>query len=273
MDSELGIDNDKLALMNEENHTELDMMNGVNNVDLITRSVNLTDEVKIIFDNLVIEQFRHQDYQSNCFEELIKIWLGQNFLLPSLALDIKKETERFDNDCRDYILKTIAKYLPDGENDLYSAYYSLKNTGNYVVYTDGECTTFDKDKIDVRQFYEYIKSLHRKILRQYNNLKYNFGVYLTEKLEDAEFHKLNIDPVVDILRRRSQRITTKKVTDYKPFLQFNKIKNKKTIKDFLKTNTTSNKTSKKRKVNLLNDLYLQYLICVYLDYPDRFPVS
>ena len=89
MDLELNIDNDELALMNEENCTELDMMNGVNNVDLITCSINLTDKVKIIFDNLVIEKFRHQDYQTNCFEKLIKIWLEEKYLVDSSpSLDI-----------------------------------------------------------------------------------------------------------------------------------------------------------------------------------------
>jgi len=58
MDLELGIKNDKLALMNKKNRTELDMMNGVNVVYLITSSINLTNEVKFTFENLVIELFK-----------------------------------------------------------------------------------------------------------------------------------------------------------------------------------------------------------------------
>jgi len=96
-----------------------------------------------------------------------------------------------------------------------------------------------------------------KILRQYINLKYNFGVYLTDKLEDTEFYKLNNDPVLFQLRR-SARITKK--MDYKPMLQWNKTKTKRTITYFLKTNTTSNTTSKKRKVNPFNDFILT--ICI-----------
>ena len=127
--------NSELALMNEENFTELDMMNEENNAILITSSINLTDEVKNIFEDLVIENFRHQDYQSNCFERLIKVWLGENFLAASSpSLDIKKETERFDNDVKNYILETIAKYLPDGENVIYSEYYSLLENGEITVY-------------------------------------------------------------------------------------------------------------------------------------------
>jgi len=41
--------------------------------------------------------------------------------------------------------------------------------------------------------------------------------YNWKKLEVAEFYKLNNDPVIEILQR-NQRNTTKKVTDYKPFL-------------------------------------------------------
>jgi hypothetical protein len=244
----------ELALMNEGNCTELDMMNEENNTILITSSINLTDEVKNIFEDLVIENFRHQDYQNNCFERLIKVWLGENFLATSSpSLDIKKETERFDNDVKDYILETIAKNLPDGEDVIYAEYHSLKETGNITVSTDGECTIYYKNQIDVKLFTSYIWQLKRKILRQYDNLKHNFGVYLTEKMEDAEFDKINNEPVIADLRR-STRITKK--WDYRPMLQWNKTKTKKTIKDFLQKNTTSNTASKKRKVNPFNDLYL-----------------
>jgi hypothetical protein len=256
MNSELNVDIDELALMNEDNCTELDMMNGVNNVDLITCSINLTDEVMIIFDNLVIEKFRHQDYQTNCFEKLIKIWLGENFLVASSSLDIKKETDRF-NDCKAYILKTIAKYLPDGENVLYSAYYSIREKGAFEMHTDGECTIYNQDQIDINKLRIYIKILNKKILRQYNNLKYNFQVYLTEKIEDVEMETLNEDPKLNEIRRSTRN--TKKI-DYKPLLQFisQKKKIRRTIKDFLTNNTESKTTSKKRKVNLL--LFFTYYI-------------
>jgi len=96
----------------------------------------------------------------------------------ALTLDIKKETERFD-DCKAYIFNNIAKYLPNGDNKLYSAYYSLKDKGNNEVHTDGECTIYIQAQIDVNLFREYIKILNQKILRQYKILKYNFQIYLT----------------------------------------------------------------------------------------------
>jgi len=170
IDSELTMDNNNdVALMNIEDCTELDMMNYGNNAVSITSSINLTDNVKNIIDNLVIESFRHKDYLSNCFEELIKIWLGENFLAVSSTLDIKKETERFD-DCKAYIFNTIGKYLPDGENEIYSAYYALKKIGNITVdsngniveNTGGECTIYEKNQIDVNQLFEYIRNLNKK---------------------------------------------------------------------------------------------------------------
>jgi len=212
-----------------------------------------------VSEDLIIENFRHQDYQINSFKRLIKVWLGENFLAASSpSLDIKKETDRFDNDVKDYILETIAKHLPDGEDVIYSEYYSLLNNGNITISTDGECTIYDKKQIDVKLFTSYIGQLKRKILRQYDILKHNFGVFLTEKMEDAEFDndKINNEPVIADLRR-STRITKK--TDYRPMFQWNKTKTKKTIIHFLKTNTTSNTTSKKRKVYTFNDLYLQYI--------------
>jgi hypothetical protein len=240
--------NSELALMNEENCTEFDMMNEENNAILITSS-NLTDEVKNIFEDLVIENFRHQDYQSICFERLLKVWLGENFLAASSpSLDIKKETERFDNDVKRYVIKTIAKYLPDGENKIYSEYYSLLKNENITVYSEGESTIYRKDQIDVKLFTGYIQQLNKKIMRQYDNLKHNFGVYLKGKMDDAaEFFKLNNDPVLFELRR-SGRNLNKIPIDFKPMLSFNNTKKKRTITYFLKTNTTSNTTSKKRKV-------------------------
>jgi len=250
----------ELALMNEDNCTELDMMNEEKNAILITSSINLTDEVKIIFEDLVIENFRHNDYQSNCFYKLIKVWLGENFLVESSpSLNIKKETERFDNDVKKYVIKTIAKYLPDEENKIYSAYQSFKENGIITVDTDGGKTIYHKDQIDSKLLTGYIQQLNKKILRQYDNLKHNFGVYLTEIMDDAaEFLKLKNDPVLFQLRR-SERNQNKIPPDFKPMLSFNTTKKKRTITHFLKTNTTSNTTSKKRKVYPFIDIYLQYI--------------
>ena len=157
MDSEL------LALTNEENCTELDIMNEENNAILITSSINLTDEVKNIFEDLIIESFRHQDYQRYCFEKLIKVWLGENFLAASSpSLDIKKETERFDNDVKDYILETIAKHLPDGEDVIYSEYYSLIKNDEITVYTDSKFRIYRKDQINVKLFTSYHWNLKKK---------------------------------------------------------------------------------------------------------------
>jgi len=247
----------ELASMNEKNSTELEIMNDENNAGSITSSINLSEEVKSIFDGLVIEQFSHENYQSDRFEKLINIWIGENSLVTSSILDINKETERFDNDCKAYILQTIAKNLPEGDYTLYSSYQTFKITGNIEINCDGACTIYHKDQIDINQLRSYIKALNQRIIRRYNNIKHNFEVYLTEKMEEIEFYKLNNNPVLFQLRR-SPRIT--KIIDFTPMLEStNSKKKKRTIIDFLKTNTTSNTASKKRKVNPFNDLYLQYI--------------
>ena len=203
----------ELASMNEKNSTELEIMNDEKNAGLITSSINLTEEVKNIFDGLVIEQFSHEDYQNDRFEKLINIWIGENSLVTSSILDINKETERFDNDCKAYILQTIAKNLPEGDYALYSSYKTFRITGNIEINCDGACTIYHKDQIDTNQLRVHINNLNKKILKLYNNIKYNFGVYLTEKLEEAEFYKQNNDPMFFQLRR-SQRIT--KIIDFNP---------------------------------------------------------
>ena len=247
----------ELASMNEKNSIELEIMKDENNAGLITSSINLTEEVKNIFDDLVIEQFSHENYQSDRFERLINIWIGENSLVTSSILDINKETERFDNDCKAYVLQTIAKNVPEGDYTLYSSYKTFKITGNIEINCDGACTIYHKDQIDTNQLRDYMRALNQKILKRYNNIKHNFEVYLTEKMEEIEFYKQNNDPVLFQLRR-SPRIT--KIIDFKPMLEStNSKKKKRTIIDFLKTNTTSNTASKKRKVNPFNDLYLQYI--------------
>jgi len=50
------------------------------------------------------------------------VWLVKNLLVASsTSLDIKKETDK------NYVIKTTAEFLPDGENVIYSQYYSLIN--------------------------------------------------------------------------------------------------------------------------------------------------
>ena len=88
--------------------------------------------------------------------------MGEKLLAASSpSLDIKKETERFDNDVKNYVIRTIAKYLPDGENKIYSEYYSLLKNDKITVDTDGECTIYHKDQIDVKLFTGYIGQLKK----------------------------------------------------------------------------------------------------------------
>jgi len=77
------------------------------------------------------------------------------------SLDIEKVSDRFDNDVKNYVIITITKYLSDGENEIYSAYYSLLKNDKITVYTDGEYTIYRKDQIDVKFFTAYIGQLKK----------------------------------------------------------------------------------------------------------------
>jgi len=56
MDFELSIDNDELALINVHNCTEFDITKDGNNAVSIISSINLTDQVKRMIENLVTEE-------------------------------------------------------------------------------------------------------------------------------------------------------------------------------------------------------------------------
>ena len=123
----------ELDMINEESITELDMVNYGKDTEVITSSIYLNDQVKNLIEELVVEQIRHKEKQILCFNELMKIWYGENFISAPTKLDIQKESGNFD-DCKKYILETIARYLPDGESELYSAYYSLKRDGKCAIH-------------------------------------------------------------------------------------------------------------------------------------------
>jgi len=265
MDIKLGIDNNELKTefykLNDEKVTELTIMNennsdivkGLNDdiVNVLATNINLSDKEKKVIDNLILGQIEHQNRQQQCFEELLKIWFGENILVSSSISDLQKLTKRF-TECKKYFCKSIAQYLPDGENALYSAYYSLKKDGIYEEHTGDVCTIYKKEDVDMGQYSKYIVSLNKKIYRQYDILQDNFNLYLEEKAEEEEvMEEINKVPLINRIRIKSQR-NTPKVLTYKPWLQFvtRKRKNRAniTIDNFRKAITAS----KKRKVNPIN---------------------
>ena len=226
----------ELDMINEESITELDMVNYGKDTEVITSSIYLNDQVKNLIEELVVEQIRHKEKQILCFNELMKIWYGENFISAPTKLDLQKESENFD-DCKHYIFKTIARYLPDGENKLYSMYYSIKRDGKYADHCEGVCTIYTKDDFDIELLADFIYNLNKKIDRQYKILRQNFIVYLQEMMEDEETNEqIKKVPFYEKLRMKSQRKTINKVASLKPFLNFKpqKRKPKKTINDFLK---------------------------------------
>ena len=239
-------------MINEENITELDMgnyekdmvmVNDENDAEVFTSSIYLNDQVKNLIEELVVEQIRHKEKQILCFNELMKIWYGENFISAPTKLDIQKESGNFD-DCKKYIFETIARYLPDGESELYSAYHSLKRDGKCAIYHAGISTIYSKEDLDIQLFYDFIHNLNKKLDRQYKILRHNFIVYLQEMMEDDEMNNKVVEvPFYEKLRLKSQRKTINKVDSLKPFLNFKtqKRKPKKTINDFLKAKPATKK--------------------------------
>ena len=48
--------------------------------------------------------------------------------------------------------KIIAQYLPDGENERYSAYFPLKRDGKYEVHTEGVYTVYEVKDVNMGEY-------------------------------------------------------------------------------------------------------------------------
>jgi hypothetical protein len=221
--------------MNKNNETAI-RNNDID--DGFSTSISLTDKVKNLFENLIIEDKKHTEIKNNYFEELLKIWEEEN--------RHKDSSNQPENcifiGCKDYILSVLTKHLENGEDQLYAAYYSVQKFGQCEI-KDGDITTvYDREILDIREMQNYIGNLKRKIERQYENLRHQFKQFLIER-QEAEIMENQIS-VVDRIRLPSQRkVTTVQI--YTPTIKFNKkTKKRKTMADFLKVNTLE----KKRKV-------------------------
>jgi hypothetical protein len=205
--------------------------------------------VKGLIEELIVEEIHHKDKQSSFFEELLRIWFGENFTVRSIR-ERKEHIVKFI-DCKQYVCRIFAQYLPDEESEIYEAYFKLRKDGKYVrtenVTTAGNVTTVRELKdYDMGEYAKYIGNLNRKIKSQYKILLDNFELYLKEKVEEEIFLEgLKDIPFADRIRMRSQRNTN--VINYAPFMQTTtkKLKNrpKKTIDDFRKTITAMKKAN------------------------------
>ena len=255
-DTEFNTNHEKdteLVIGNDENDTEID----INNEDNIP-NISLTDDVKELIKDLIVEQVDHNERQRSFFEELLRLWFGNNFTVRSIKEE-QKHTGRLLN-CKQYVCKMIAQYLPDGDNELYSAYFSLRRDGKYEVHNGDVCTLYYIKDVDMVEYAKYIRSINRKVVNQYNILVKNFELYLTEKAEDEGF--LEDRDKLPKIRIKSQRNTTP--ISYAPFLKFSSTKKKKRttyIDDFRKTITT------KKKATVIFTFFTYYVFdWPFLDY-------
>ena len=103
----------ELENMNEESIAELDMVNYGKDTEVITSSIYMNDQVKNLIEELVVEQIRHKEKQILCFNELMKIWYGENFISAPTKLDLQKESEILTIANTTYLKQSLDIYLTE----------------------------------------------------------------------------------------------------------------------------------------------------------------
>jgi len=246
----------ELEIYNDENDAELEIYNDENDAEIeinndIIPSISLTNDVKQLIECLVVEEINHNERQNGFFEELLRLWFGNNVTVRSL-IEHKEYEERLI-DCKRYICNMIAQYLPDNDDNIYSAYYSLKRDGKYEEHNGDLCTVHYIKDFDMKNFRLYVNNINRKVKYQYNILVKKFEIYLTQKAADEGLLVVQNELKIRIQSQRKAKTTT----SYAPFLvKFNATKKKKRptrIDDFLKAVITT----KKAKVS--NNILYQHV--------------
>jgi hypothetical protein len=146
----------------------------------------------------------------------------------------------------------IAQYLPDRDDNIYSAYYSLKKDGKYEEHNGDLCTVHYIKDFDMNNFRQYVNNINRKVKYQYNILVKNFEIFLTQKAADEGLLVVQNELKIRIQSQRKAKTTT----SYGPFLKFNATKKKKRpthIEDFLKAVTTT------KKAKISNNILYQHV--------------
>jgi hypothetical protein len=227
----------ELVIVSEENDREEDFGK------VGATSISLNENLKGLIEDMIVEEINHNDKQSSFFEELLRIWFGENFTVRSIS-ERKEHTVKFIN-CRQYVCSVFAQYLPDEESELYEAYFKLRKDGKYV--RTGNVTIVREIKdYDMKAYAKYICNLNRKISSQYKILLENFELYLQRKVEEEILlEELKDASFADRIRIKSQRNT--KVINYAPFMENitkkRKNRTKTTIDDFRKTITAMKKAN------------------------------
>ena len=154
-ETEIDMNDTELEIYNDENDAELEIYNDENDAEIeinndIIPSISLTNDVKQLIQVLIVKQINHHERQNGFFEELLRLWFGNNVTVRSL-IEHKEYRKRL-NDCKQYVCQMIAQYLPDRDDEIYSAYYSLKRDGKYEDHNGDLCTV------------RYVKDVNMEIL-------------------------------------------------------------------------------------------------------------
>ena len=93
----------------------------------IPSSILLTENVKELIKDLIIEDNEQFDRKKYYYEALLRIWLGDNWIGDNSSGELNEllgSSNTFSK-CQKYIKELISKNLPDGETEIYNAYYSI----------------------------------------------------------------------------------------------------------------------------------------------------
>ena len=135
----------------------------------------------------------------------------------------------------------IAQYLPDRDDEIYSAYYSLKRDGKYEDHNGDLCTVRYVKDVDMEILSKYIGNINRKVYKQFDILVKNFELFLTKKVADEGLKVDFFQTVSDKILYQHVDEILEEDTDCK--LNIDEIKNK--LETLLVDKIINNKTVQK----------------------------
>ena len=231
--------------LNIDMNTEIEIVNRPE----IPSSILLTENVKELIKDLIIEDNEQFERKKYYYESLLRIWLGENWIGNNLSGNLNEllgPSNTFTK-CQKYIKELISENLPGGETEIYNAYYSVLDKGQCEVRNGEEIIVYTRDVFDMKTFCNYIKNLNIKIDRQYEHLLAEFKSFVLDLLKDLD--KGNISSAIahlssgNIVSRESSNRKPQPIERLSPSfaVKFGKSKTKKTLPDFLRVNVEARK--------------------------------
>ena len=224
----------------------------------IPSSILLTENVKELIKDLIIEDNQQFDRKKYYYAELLRLWIGDNWIGDNSFGKLHEllEPSNTFTKCQKYIKELISENLPDGETEIYNAYYSILDKGKCEVRNGEEIIVYHRDVFDMKTFCSYITNLNLKIDRQYLHLLNEFKSFVLDLLKDLD--KGNIPSVIahlssaksaTIVPREKSTRNVQPIVRFSPsLLKFTK-RRKKNLPDFFRVNVEA---KKKAKVKIYN---------------------